>query len=157
MFWSQYRSAIVRAVPFGASVGAFLGLAVYLSGNPDYRAQGGWGAFGYWLALGAILGGVTALAALTGGALVIALTTKFSSRAKRVRALAGSLGAAGGAGIFWLILGVTSTAASPTGSSWVALSTVAALVAAIVSLFSASLLLRRSERRASSTRETKPR
>lgn len=38
---ASYRGPLIAAIPLGVAVGAVLAVSVYLTGNPDYRAQGG--------------------------------------------------------------------------------------------------------------------
>jgi len=148
MLWMRYRSVAMAAVPVGVLAGVILGVAVYLAGNPEYRAQGGPTAFWYWAAVGAVLGGGTALAALAGGALSILVTDRSTSRVSGARVLAGSVGAAVGAAVLWLAIGLFTGIASPAGSSWFGASVVIALVAAVAAGVLAALMLRRAERSA---------
>lgn len=146
MLWERYRAAAISAIPMGISVGAVLGIAVYLTGNSDYREQGGWGAFAYIFAVGAGIGALSALAALIGGWLVILAAERRQREPVRTRSIRGAAGAAAGAGMLWLAVGVVTLFSTPSGAAWmfgfVMLAGIAAAGAATV----AWVVLKRAER-----------
>ncbi len=138
---------LLLALPVGAAGGVLLAVAVYGAGNADYRAQGGWGAFGSLVGAGAMLGAMTALAAAV-GAVVAVLAVARGRRSARGPVL---LGAAGGAAAVWLGIGVVNAVVVPGGASWLPLAMMIACVASLVALALAALLLRLA-----STRERAP-
>ena len=146
MLWRRYRLALLWSVPIGVAIGCVLSLGLYLGGNPDYRSQGGWGAFAYLLGVGACVGGVTALSALIGGVLAVLLADRRLSRPPRFRVRGGAAGAAAGAAALWLAVGMGNALTSSTGAAWFSgFAAVAALTAAVSGAV-ALLLLTRAER-----------
>lgn len=123
-----------------------LGLAIYAAGNADYRDQAGWGGLAYWLAVGAVLGLGTGLAALVGGTVSLVTRDRDFARGSTSRIASGTLGASIGAALAWLALGA---AALPGSIAWwpifVGLAVAAACVAAVI----ARILLGRAERQPS--------
>ena len=119
---------------------------LYLGGNPDFRAQGGWSAFlslmGPGVGIGAVIG---VCAALTAGAFA-------AIRAQRsdpvIRAGRASTGAAIGAAMLWIVVGVVEVVA--TGRwGWFGFYPLAALVSAGLAALLAAVIVRRSNRTSS--------
>ncbi len=135
---------LMLALPVGSAGGVVLAVAVYLSSNADYRALGGWGAFGYLVGVGAVLGGVTAIGAVAGAVLALLIAGRAARSAGSI--LAGSIGAGVGAATLWLGIGVASAFASSAGS-WFGVSLAFAAVAALVATALAALLLRSATKR----------
>ncbi|PPF09997.1 hypothetical protein C5C36_15595 [Rathayibacter sp. AY1G1] len=120
-------------------LGALLGLGLVLTGNSDFREQGGWGAFAYLIMVGAIIGGVSALAAVAGGFVAILITLR-SGRATESSPLISPIGPAVGSSVPWVVAaGVAAVVGDPmTAGIAVGLGVVAAVVGGV----SAALLLR---------------
>ncbi|WP_424446278.1 hypothetical protein [Microbacterium sp. CH-015] len=144
MFWRRYRSTLGWAAIASPAVGAALGLAIYASGNADYRAQAGWSGFAYWLAIGAVLGLGTGLAALVGGTVCLVARDRDFARNSASRITFGTLGASIGAALAWVAVGV---AALPGSIAWWPLFVGLAVAAALVAATVARILLGRAERR----------
>jgi len=145
MFWRRYRSTLGWAAIASAVVGIALGLVIYAAGNADYRAQAGWSGFAYWLAIGAVLGLGTGLAALVGGAVALVARDRDFARNSESRITIGTLGASIGAALSWAAVGV-ATALSEGIALW-PLSTGVAVGAALIAAIVARILLGRAERR----------
>lgn len=145
MLWRRHRVAALGAVPLGAAIGVAFSFALYLSGNRDYRERGGWSAFAYTFVVGAGIGGVTALAALVGGALALLLLGRHSERTARACAVIGAVGAAAGAGALWIVVGIVTTIVTPTGAAWFFGFALLAGVSAIVAVAVAWGMLHRAE------------
>ncbi|WP_146168495.1 hypothetical protein [Rathayibacter caricis] len=144
-----YRRAVLRAVPLGVLLGTLLGLGLTL-GNPDYREQGGWSAIAYLLAVGAIVGGVSALAGIAGGLVAILITHRLR-RATEPSSLIGPVGPAVGSSAPWV---VAASAAALIGDYLTAAIAVGTgVVAAVVGGVSAALLLRPSSRSKATTED----
>lgn len=150
MLWRRYRSTIGWALLVAAGAGSFLGFALYMGGNPDYRAHAGPLGLVYWLALGAILGVTTAIAALVGGAIALLVRDRGLTRSPQTRIVAGTIGAAVGAIALWLGIGIVNAVVTEIGGSFFGLAILIALISAVVTAIPAGLLLNRAERRAAS-------
>lgn len=146
MLWRRYRAAAISAIPMGIGVGAVLSIAVYLTGNSDYREQGGWGAFAYIFAVGAGIGALNALAALIGGWLVVLAAERRQREPVRTRSIRGAAGAAAGAGMLWLAVGVVSSFTTPRGAAWFSGFVMFAGLTAAVAATVAWMVLKRVER-----------
>lgn len=146
MLWRRYRFAVLGSVPIGAVLGIVMNLALYLGGNPDYRDQGGWGAFIYTLAVGSVVGGANALAALVVGALAVLVFDRHLRCPARVRVTGGAVGAAAGAAALWLGAGVLDSFTSLNGGAWFFVFVLFAGIAAAVAFLAALFLLKRAER-----------
>ncbi len=118
----QYRPAAVWAIPVGALLGAVVGLIAVVGGNPDNR---GWGSLFQAVFTAAAVGAVNALAALGAGALTVWLADR-SRSVPRVWVYGGSLGAAAGPLVLWLLFGATG------GWAWMAAMAMPGIIAAIV-------------------------
>lgn len=143
MLW-RYGRTILTSIPVAAAIGALLGVAMYLFGNSEYRSHGGWGTFGYWVALGAGFGVVTALPAVLEAIITLALTGRSLPRtptAERVKA--GGWGAAAGALAVWVVV----TALSAPWTSGLGLFLTIGFVAAGTSGIAAAVLIRWTEAR----------
>lgn len=150
--WRRYRRPAALAVPLGAAVGVAICIAIYLTGNPDYRAYGGWGAFLSLVAVGCAIGAGTALFATAGSALALAIWDRPVTKSAGSRRVAGSIGAAGGAALLWLGFGVVNGLVSPTGWSWFGLTGVAIAVSAPIAAIIAGVLIARADKRAGAVR-----
>ncbi|WP_261163878.1 hypothetical protein [Microbacterium sp. Marseille-Q6965] len=150
MLWRRYRSAILLAVPAGAAFGAVLGVSFYLVANPDYRTQGGWGAFISLLASGAGIGGVTASAGLIGGVVFLLLADRHLRGPGQARVRGGAMSAAAAAALLWLIIGLVGAVSSSGGAAWFPWVVVSAAITAATTGGAAALILRRVERLAAS-------
>ncbi|WP_168628063.1 hypothetical protein [Cryobacterium sp. BB307] len=146
--WRRYWRAAAWAVPTGAAIGIAIYLAIYLTGNSAYRTYGGWGAFFHALAGGCVIGAVTALAGVVGGALSLVIWDRKLLRSAGSRKAVGSIGAAGGAALFWLCVGLVSALVSPTDWSWFGVTGIFMAVAAPITWIAADTLIGRAEERA---------
>jgi len=140
---ASYRGPLIAAIPLGVAVGAVLAVSVYLTGNPDYRAQGGWAAFSILVGTGALAGGVTALVATVGAAIAISISGRTREPASGIPVVAGAVGAASGAAALWLGAGTVNAVVSPGGASWFGVAALFAFVAAGIAAGLAALVLRR--------------
>lgn len=148
MFWRRYRSAVVLSAPTGVAIGCAVAIGLYLGGNADYRTQGGWDALTYLLAAGALVGCMTALAALLGGVVVVLLTDRRLNRAPAWRVRSGAVGAAGGASALWLAVGLSNAPPSSQGAVELFWIVAGSGIAAVSGGVGALILLQRAERKA---------
>ncbi|PTL71247.1 hypothetical protein C1I63_18590 [Rathayibacter caricis DSM 15933] len=123
-------------------LGALLGLGLVLTGNPDYRDQGGWSSFAYLMIVGAVIGGVSALTAVAGGFGAILITHR-SGRATETSPMISPVGPAIGSGAPWG--GAACVAAVAGDPMTAAIAAGLGVVAAVVGGVSAALLLRPSK------------
>lgn len=143
--WRRYRSTLGLAVVASAVLGLLCGLALYLTGNADYRAQAGWGGFFYWIALGAGLGIGTGLIACAGGVTAIWLRDRQLGRPSASRVLIGTVGASAGAVVLWLAFGFV--AAVTGGAGYLYMFIGIAVVVGLTTAVLARVILSRAERR----------
>jgi hypothetical protein len=146
VLWRRYRSIVLGSLPVAAAIGALLGLSLYFVGESEYRQLGGWGAFVYWVALGALLGVLTALPGILGAAGALALTDRSLTRTPSARARMGAVGAAAGALLVWFGIGVADAVLNSAGA-WLGLSLALGGVAAIISAAAAAVLITITEAR----------
>ncbi|MCC9054095.1 hypothetical protein LOK55_07280 [Microbacterium sp. F2E] len=145
MIWRRYRSTLGLAIVASAMLGLFCGLALYLTGNADYRAQAGWGGLFYWIALGAGFGIGTGLTACAGGVTAIWLRDRQLGRPSASRVLIGTVGASVGAAVLWLAFGVV--AAVTGGAGYLYMFIGIAVMAGLTGAVLARTMLSRAERR----------
>ena len=143
--WRRYRSTLGVAIVASAVLGLFCGLAQYLTGNADYRAQSGWGGFFYWIALGACLGIGTGLTACAGAVTAIWLRDRRLGRPSASRVILGTVGASIGAAVLWIGFGIV--AAVTGGAGYLYMFIGIAAVAGLTSAVLARTMLSRDERR----------
>jgi hypothetical protein len=116
---------IGQGILTGVGLGVALGLAVYLSGNSDYRALGGWNGLASIVVPGGAAGGAAAAAGAAGAVLMGVLTARRKTSSPSRRATL-SLGAAGGAAVPWLGVGAVNGLVTEAGWSWFGASAIAA-------------------------------
>ena len=124
-----------------AVLGIFCGLALYLAGNADYRAQAGWGGFVYWVILGGGLGAGTGLAGVLGGVVGVVIWDRGLRRSSVARIRIGTTGAALGAALPWVVVAVA------VGPGWWPFPFGVAILVALVTAVLARIILSRAERR----------
>lgn len=147
---ASYRGSLLAAIPLGVAVGAGLAVSVYLTANPDYRAQGGLAAFSILVGTGALAGGATAVVATVGAAIAISISGRTREPASGVPVVAGAVGAASGAAALWLGVGTVNAVVPPGGASWFGMAALLAFVAAGIAAGLAALVLRRVPRTSAS-------
>lgn len=137
MIWRRYRSTLLLAVMISAAMGTACGLAIYMTGNADYRAQSGWVGFAYWVGLGGGSGIATGLAAMLGG--VALLKDPVSSEASGSRIKRVTIGASIGGGLLWLIIAVVVAVTGGADYAYIFV-IVAVVVAAVAALLARAIL-----------------
>ncbi len=152
--WRRYRWAAVEALIAGTIGGALVGLLLYLGGNPDYRAYGGWEAFGYGLGTFAVLGLLTAAVAGLGALGMLLLGARDPALSGRQRSARGAFGAVLGVLMGCTVLSMVNTAVSSPAFGprpLVFLGTMmVGIVPALLTGVLALVVLDRAERRAGS-------
>ncbi|WP_396668054.1 hypothetical protein [Microbacterium sp. R86528] len=145
MIWRRYRSTLGLAIATSAAIGILCGLAVYLGGNADYRAQSGWGGFAYWIVLGAVCGVGTGFMAILVAVLAVASRDRDLARASSSRINIGVAGATIGSALPWGAFGVATAMTGGAGYSYIFIGV--AVVAAVFTAVLARIMLGRVERR----------
>jgi hypothetical protein len=156
MFWRRYRRELLWSIPIAAVVGVVLALIVYLGGNPDYRAYSGWGGLASLLLVAVLATSGTGVAALCAGSIAVFVVDRTFQRSALFRIVAGTLGAAAGAALVWIAVGVVNAIAAPTGASWLGVSSMIASVSAAIAGTVAVVMLNRAEMRASRQTSSAP-
>ncbi|WP_166866749.1 hypothetical protein [Salinibacterium sp. ZJ70] len=143
--WTRSRRALAAALPVGAAIGGAIGLVFCLGMLGRFQDQGGWGALAYSVALGTALGLATAAAAAAGAALAVLLTRSSSRRNDLFRRTV-VIGAACGAALLWMGLGVVDGAFF---DGWAGFGVFGAVgvVAGIIAAIASEALIVRAERR----------
>ena len=147
VLWRRYRRIVVAAVPIGAGIGVALNLAVYLTGNPDYRLQGGFGAFLYTLTVGSAIGATAALCAVLGSIVSLLIWDRRVVRPSRSRTIAGAAGAGIGTLFLWITVGFVNALISPTAWQGFGVVGVIAVLGALIAAATAGTMIRMVEKR----------
>jgi hypothetical protein len=148
VLWRRYRWIVITSVPTAALIGMLLALALYLGGNADYREQGGWSAFAYLTATGALVGALTSVPAIVGASAALALKDRSLTRTPSARAWIGALGAAVGALVGWTALATVNALLTADGGAWFSMYLVFAVGASLISGAAAAAFVCWTETRA---------